>query len=394
MLESSQPSKNANTPDTGIHEINNLKEALQFVTEDSCLIYDIDKTIFDTAQYLGGDNWFRDHLSDLMKEGIESDQALHLTLPTYLKVQKDSKVKPVEDDTVELIEQMQNLHISFALTSRDGQLDEATVNQLDSLGLSFNQGIFKDQQLDINPQEHQKLLKGVIFCAGGRNKGDCLEKTFEHLNYRPKHIVFIDDVRAYLDKVHELAQKLDIPFTGLRYGFADIKPKTHNLKVAQKQLEIFQNPLRTDEEAVALIRAESRKSCGVVFQADREYGLIWAAEKQTYEAICDVLNHHEQNSTQYKQYRKKAKFYTVADHDELCTRFKVPKDELHDYVLPELKKLDLIKDEQVKYLDGMPTQERAGQLVTPLFQKNKETLRDLAAKPIAQEPVARPKNKQ
>lgn len=395
MLQSSQSSKPSSDPLTGIHEIQNIKEALSFIKEDSCLIYDLDKTIFDTAQYLGGDNWFRDHLSGHVKEGKSFKDALHLTLPIYLEVQKKSKVEPVEENTVQLIADLQKKHTSFALTSRDGQLSEATLSQLKSLGLSFNQDLFENQRLEINAQEHQELLGGVIFCAGGRNKGMCLEKVFEHLDWKPKHIVFIDDVRDYLANVEKMAEKHDITFTGLRYGYADVRPQSHNDKVAQKQLELYQNPLRSDEEAIALIRAQTRKDCGVVIQADRQYGLIWAAEKQNYEAICQVLNQDDKNTKNYKQYRKKAKFYNLEGHDELCTRFKVPLDQLNNHVMPELKKLGLISDLQIKYLEvPTPQQDERDSSITPMFDRQKQGTKGPTAKPISKGPVTRSMKKQ
>lgn len=329
------------------HEIFNIAEIEPHIGPNDWIIWDIDNTILETTQILGSDQWFTYFLGKKQAEGLSASEAVLEALKVYVSVQNTTKVRPVESDVLERIRRHQAQgNTVILLTSRGDYLEQATHNQMNDLDLSFNHGVFQDQVFTLEAGTEKKLSKGVIFCSGGRNKGDCLEVVLNRLDTRPEKIVFIDDKLSYIDTVEKMADKLGIAFVGLRYGYLDEKVAQLNVKIAAQQLEKFEHPILSDEEAHILHRAKHLPKLSVHLNQEKDYALVYGLGYKNYEAMMGL-----ELSEQLKLHRKKPKFLELDGHQELCFRFKFPFALLQE-ILPRLYQENLLSEKETSELQS------------------------------------------
>jgi hypothetical protein len=111
------------------------------------------------------------------------------------------------------------------LTSKYGTIEHAEdwrIKELIDLKLNFHEispikgEVAFHDIIPINgkPSSTTMLKKGVIFTARA-DKGMILEKVFQHYDYFPKEIIFIDDKFKNLASIENLAKKYNIKFTGI-----------------------------------------------------------------------------------------------------------------------------------------------------------------------------------
>ena len=225
-----------------IFEIHNITEIHDYLDdakkETTLVIFDIDNTLTEPVDDIGGDLWFSASVKKEVDKGLSSDDAVKNVLPKYIAGQETLKVKPVEADAVDIVCLLQGQNIAtFALTSRTGVVLEYAYNQLKSIGISFNSEHLVDNDKILIPHEifYSRYFNGLIGCSQ-QNKGNCL-KTFLDMYKKDwsklgkiTNIIFIDDKEKYLNEV-ESAFKDDsnISFTGLRYSYLDEKVKNYVL---------------------------------------------------------------------------------------------------------------------------------------------------------------------
>lgn len=253
---------------TGIIETKQIEDLLQHIDKDTLLIFDLDNTLIEPYQSLGSDQWFGHHLQQQEQAmGTKSIPALMKAVDDYEAIQQRSKVQLIDPKINTIFKHAQDMGIKMlGLTSRGSGLKEATLRQLKSVGLSF--------QSHWNNHEHSYRIKkakrgasgayvhggdayaGVLLTAGA-HKGDCLMEYLDHLEYKPKRVVFVDDKMEHLDKVKSTMEARDISFLGIRYGYLDEKIKAFNPEITAIQLE-YLNKILSDEDAKAILSA--RKS--------------------------------------------------------------------------------------------------------------------------------------
>lgn len=305
---------------SSIREIFSVQDIYPFLQDEDCaLVWDIDNTILETNQLLGSDQWFAHFISEKLKN-MSIDEAVQEALKVYVPVQQKTAIKVVEPEVIDLIHKAQQRDkVTFCLTSRGDYIEKATIEQLDQLGLNFNQGVFKDKRYCLFEETQRTLSHGIIFAEGGRNKGKCLQKTLELLgSYKPKRIVMIDDKLSYLENVQQVCAKLEIEFVGLRYGYLDEKIARLNVDIVKMQLEKYNHPILSDEEAQVLVKAANQTKCGIELNAEKQRGLLWSIDDyQLYQNILKI-------DPSLKAFRRKPKYLNVNGTPELCCRFKIP----------------------------------------------------------------------
>jgi hypothetical protein len=241
-----------------IFECATILELAQYVNADTCLLYDLDNTIFQFDHTLGTDQWFEFFMQQKRQEGYTPEEARVAAVQVYLPIASTiTEVSSAEETTIPTIKALQALaQESIALTSRGTYLLDPTNRQLEYLGLSFNKGILKDQCFDIHDGLDSGVRNGKIL-VGGKDKGQCLIEVFQKMDYFPKRVVFIDDKRGNLDSVERalaaLAPEREIEFIGLRYNVLDAQVKQLNEAIAQIQLQYF-NQVLPDWAAGVLLK--------------------------------------------------------------------------------------------------------------------------------------------
>jgi hypothetical protein len=242
-------------PSSNIIDINNIRDILPYINAQTLVVCDLDLTLIRLTQSLGCDRWFDRYIVEQNKIHNDIKKAVEITLDLYTKIQKLSKVRTVEESTTDIIRELHyKVDSMLALTARDNYLQDVTIQQLDSIGISFNHGKHTDISEPLSQSDTSYAHQGIIFCAG-KNKGDCLEEYLsKHLAYTPKHILFIDDKIKHINAVKDMCDRLGIDFLGLHYTHTHTEPEI-DWSIAKKQLEVFleNGDLISDEEAAVRI---------------------------------------------------------------------------------------------------------------------------------------------
>ncbi|OGT47406.1 MAG: hypothetical protein A3E83_01515 [Gammaproteobacteria bacterium RIFCSPHIGHO2_12_FULL_41_20] len=241
-----------------IKETSEISAVLKECRYNTFVLLDLDKTVHDASQELGGDAWFVDmheHARQVMPDQPTMRRAAVVEL--YHLVQHYTLVKPVEENTVRIIRLLQDMHIPvIALTSRGKEIIQPTLRQLAQIGVDFSRN-WDDLQGVIRLDESSPAIfrEGVIFCSGS-DKGVCLDMFFKYLKEYaksfPAHVVMMDDARRHLEAVEKVVAAHGCDFTGLRYGRLDEKTAQWNRKKAIKQLHTLSAEQFTEQQQALL----------------------------------------------------------------------------------------------------------------------------------------------
>jgi len=225
------PAMNIATSSSSLHpdilESNAIHVILNYMRFDSCLVLDLDNTVFEPSNtIIGSDQWFGSLMTYACNLQLNQQDAVAAVIAIYNEVHKHVEVKPVEQDIVKFINSLQQIGIPIiALTARGPVLEEATNRQLKSIGIDL----------------HGK----IIFCDG-KDKGDCFKTTLTNADYTPKHIVMVDDKEKHLIHVKKVVTEMGIEFHGIRYSHLDEKIKTVDMQRAHIELATLEHQF-TDE---------------------------------------------------------------------------------------------------------------------------------------------------
>ncbi|MBN4067431.1 DUF2608 domain-containing protein [Simkania negevensis] len=246
-------------------ETNSIESVKEYIDDgDTLVVFDLDQTVFETAQALGGDEWFYHALQREQERGVPFEEALQTILTKYTHFQMVVKMQPVESVTSELIKELQEAHTPIiSLTTRGYEVIRGTMKHLKGMDIDFSvtapscPNCIQDHVF--MQKEPIFYHKGILFTAGD-NKGLVFEQLLTHTHYLPKKVVFINDKLSPLESLGHACQKLGIDFVGLRYGYLDEKMKNFNMELADIQQEDCERPGLTDVEAMVILneRCSSR----------------------------------------------------------------------------------------------------------------------------------------
>lgn len=237
-----------------IVEAPHFKDLLNFVTDNTLVILDVDDTLLLPCQTLGNDTWFCYRKKNYEEQGMTPNDALEKTIAEWEAIRHLTKVRIVESGTEKIIEGLQKRNIAvMGLTTQGLALATRTIEQLQSLHIDLTKTApSKEDSYFIN--EHGVLFrKGLLFTSGTK-KGAALLKLFDRIKFHPERIVFINDKATHLKDVEEAVQENGIEFIGLRYGFADSEKASFRPDVADLEwsMSTFER-LMQDSEALALL---------------------------------------------------------------------------------------------------------------------------------------------
>lgn len=233
-----------------ILEIKNIKEIKKHLNKYELIIFDLDNTIMEPIQQLGSDQWFYHQMKKHEMCGLDKSKALDATLKDWYEIQAITKVKFVEKDIKNILENLQKKNfIVMGLTTRGYSFSLAAIKQLDSLKVDLSKTAPIKENLYF---ENGVLYKKGILFAKGMDKGRVLDQFLKKINFIPKSVVFIDDKVKHLNEVDKFCENLKIKFLGLRYGYLDEKIKNFQVLICDRQHKNFKNIL-SDEEAKKMI---------------------------------------------------------------------------------------------------------------------------------------------
>ncbi len=229
-----------------IIEISSMDEISSHITKDSLVVFDIDETLLTTKQTLGGDIWFRKTWESLAKEGYSTEGALAKILPTYMNLQVQTEVKPMELITSALIHKFQSQGITvIGLTARSTELAYTTVAQLRSIEINLDKNPIKLKDLDLSTHFPLKYVEGILF-AQSHHKGEILLNLLRDSEHPLEKVIFVDDKIKYVKQLEEVCAANNILFVGFRYGVSDANIQEYDPEVTDLQLKYFKEILSND----------------------------------------------------------------------------------------------------------------------------------------------------
>jgi hypothetical protein len=207
-----------------IFEIKKIKDIHHYHNGENNIlfVFDIDNTLAEATVGEGGSQWFDGALDYLSKKGLNKQETYNKVIPIYISLNKKNGIRLIENDTAQVISELQKKYPVIALTARSKKIISTTIAQLKSLGIDFSRSTLAQKNIVFeNFPYYATFKKGIIFC-GDNNKGKVLKNFLKQTQLTPSKIIFTDDKKNCLANV-EKSLKNKTPFTGLRYGFLDEK---------------------------------------------------------------------------------------------------------------------------------------------------------------------------
>lgn len=198
-----------------------MHELLNHVTEQTLIIFDIDNTIMRPSQQLGSDQWFNHRKIVHLNTGLTKNEALEIALAEWMAVQSITHMQLAEEQTQEIIANLQREGFSvMGLTTRGLGLSTTTIRQLKTLDVDLTATAPAQKDIFFDNKQGTLFRQGILFTAGS-DKGTALQKFLELAGFKPEAILFINDKASHLTPIERYCKEVDIPFKGLRYGYVD-----------------------------------------------------------------------------------------------------------------------------------------------------------------------------
>ena len=228
-------------------ESTQFSDVLNYVDNDTVVLLDVDNTLIEPATNVGTIAWLDHYVTKLMEKGMDKIAAVKKVYKLWLPLQYKITVKTVEKDISRVINQLHASGIkTMGLTARGFGMAEQTDKQLKSVDIVLENNTLHDDKIVFS--EGEGFYKGVLSIFPGENKGKHLLAFFEHINNFPKKVLFVDDKDFFIEEVGVALKRLNIDFTGIRYGGADDSFKTVDLQKADEELVMYLgNDVKIDE---------------------------------------------------------------------------------------------------------------------------------------------------
>ncbi len=211
-----------------IFEIKNIEEVEKYLQKDSLIIFDLDNTLIETSQELGGDQWFEARIK-YFSQTMPSQEAFEKTYDEWYQLQSITKNCCVEKKTKAIFDKIVKNYQAFALTTRGYDTSHCVLRELKRLKLDFSN---KGEEAYFLNKKLVLFKEGIIF-ANGLRKAEVFFQYFEKHKPHYKKIIFIDDKKSHLENFEKFCAKEKIDFVGLRYGFLDDKVKNLSTKLIE-----------------------------------------------------------------------------------------------------------------------------------------------------------------
>lgn len=192
------------------------------------VVFDIDNTLLAMEQDLGSDQWYY-----WQKSLEESDPCNSMRVDDLLTTQGAlyfaSAMRPVQDNTAELVRRMQDAGLKMiALTSRGPEYRLATFRELRRNDLSFWPSAWSPARGYGGPfvpegGQREALYEDGVFMTAGQHKGVMLRALLDRSGQPyPELIIAIDDKQEHLNDLMSSFVWNGTPIQAWRYTREDV----------------------------------------------------------------------------------------------------------------------------------------------------------------------------
>lgn len=241
-----------------IVECSHFHELLNYVTNETLVILDIDDTLIVPVQTLGNDVSFRYRYESLEKQGLSKNIAFDQALGEWEAIRHLTKMRIVEEGTQDVIKTLQEKNVSvMGLTTQGLALASRSVIQLNALDIDLTKTAPSVNEYYFMNGHGVLYRQGILFTSG-TDKGSAFLKFCDLAGIVPKCVVFINDKLTHLKDLEKDVEGRSIGFVGLRYGYSDTYVNGFRSDVAdiQWRKSTFEH-IMSDEEALCLIKANN-----------------------------------------------------------------------------------------------------------------------------------------
>ena len=235
-----------------IIEIKYFNESIPYLIQDTLFILDIDDTLLVPKQMLGSDMWFEDRIRQ--QEGLSFTEAFEKTLNEWEGIRHFIQMQVVEPGMQKTIENLQKKEYPIiGLSTQSLTLSKVTFHHLINNQIDLRVTAPKKSYYFQNENKNVLYVNGILFTSG-TSKGKALFQLLEKTKQRFKRIVFMNDKASHLVDIEQEADKNQVEFIGLRYGYSDFRKKDFDSRIANIQWnQSGFTQILSDEEAKALL---------------------------------------------------------------------------------------------------------------------------------------------
>ncbi len=231
-----------------------VADAIALIDEDTWFLVDLDNTLFEAKQAFGHIHWFYDEVDHRMQKGMSRDEAFLDAYPTWIRAQQICPVKPLEEEFVtSIIDLQQRGIVVMGLTNRHPCAVSFTKRQVSSLGIDLTATAPAKHAFCIPAENPTLLSDGVLFCSDYNLKGDVFLSLLSLIEQCPIKVVFIDDRIRNVEEVVEKLSKYGIACTGIHYTACEHVAPVYSRELADFQAK-FLDQILSNEAAALLLR--------------------------------------------------------------------------------------------------------------------------------------------
>lgn len=229
--------------------LNRFEETLETIDQQSLVLFDVDETLLIPKDLILNP-YAREAWNEYAKETIENPEIVPPGKydDAYFFGQVLSKIeyKVVDPKVVGIVRSLQRRNIKTIAFTR---MPVGPLGVIPSME-DWRIGHLKKHQFDFSPAFPQfpeikinvlstgisSLFKQGMLCANKQDKGPVFTAFLDAIQWKPLHVVFIDNRLDYLKSVEIALEGTGIEFIGFHYRDVENRPRVVNEQLAKFQL--------------------------------------------------------------------------------------------------------------------------------------------------------------
>lgn len=241
-----------------------LENEITHLDEETLVVFDVDFTLIVPQDMVlrGEDFWPLAYAkSSSLPDGGEH---------TYSQLLLQSKSQLIDPKVLDIIEALKNKNVKvIALTAiRTGKfghipsMEDWRIQHLASFGIDFGPSAPYSDEIkftEFNWKNHHPVFKQGIIASGRYPKGEVLASFLRKINWKPKKVIFIDDLIDFIESVETEMDKFDVEHTSYHYTAVSQLPYEFNEEAAHFQIDyLIEHGIWLSDEEVQKQMAESK----------------------------------------------------------------------------------------------------------------------------------------
>jgi hypothetical protein len=229
------PSVSVSPKPSFIEEESEMSRVLAEAGPGTLVVFDIDNTLLTPCGHLGSDEWYDFLCERYEARGLTKEEASLRADEAFNRWQGKVSLRSVDPASPGVVETLRKRGVPyFALTARSAGVRDATIRQLDSLGLAMIGGFAPG-----DAAKPGAIGAGVVFESGvffngenGLSKGDALVRILGRNGLKPRRIIFVDDKAKHTRSVDAALTARGIDHLCLRFARKDAEVKAFRQDMA------------------------------------------------------------------------------------------------------------------------------------------------------------------